>query len=699
MAGGAEQDSRVNDVNSVPPRTRWWVSLSAAAIAVAALAAYHNGFQTPFVFDDVEAIADNPTIRHPWPFTAALSPPPGGATVSGRPILNFSFAVNYAISGEAVWSYHALNLAIHIAAGLVLFGIVRRLLVADRTVPHRSTATALAAALLWTLHPLQTESVTYVVQRAESLSGLFYLLTLYCFIRSAEGAVRPRPAAWGVASVASCLLGMATKEIVVTAPVLVLLCDRIFFAGGFRKALQRRWLYYAGLASAWLLLGFLLAGNGGNRGGTIGFQVSVSWWAYALTQFKALTYYLRAAVWPHPLVFEYGTYWSEHLADVFPYACLVAAALALTLFALWRWPRAGFAGAAFFLILSPTSSIVPGVSQMIVEHRMYLPLAAVTTLVACGIWRLGARAGGRAALGVSIGIVLAVAAVFGALTERRNRDYRSALTLWADTVSKRPDNPWAHCNLGVALFEAGRVDEAIGHYEISLKLNPTNALPGNTHTYYNLANAQARTGRAAEAIINYETALKLEPDFAPARCNYGNLLVAIGRTPEGLSQLQAALRLDPNSAKAHNNLGYALTRLGRLGEGIAEYQTALRLRPEDASVSYNLGSALVQTGRLAEAIPCYREALRLRENYPEAHNNLGNALARMGRANEALAEYAAALHFNPTYLEARYNLAMALFSLGRTAPARHALEALLRLKPDFAPAQQLMDAMPKEPGR
>ena len=692
---GLGQDSRVISVNLAPPRTDWWVMASAAAIILAAVAAYHDSFQGPFVFDDVEAITENPTIRHLWPPAAAFSPPLGGATVSGRPFLNFSFALNYAISGEAVWSYHALNLAIHICAGLVLFGIVRRLLVANQGVSPRSTAVAFAAALFWTVHPLQTESVTYVVQRAESLAGLFYLLTLYGLVRLVGSATPRGQAGWGGLSIVACLLGMATKEIVVTAPATALLLDWIFFAGTFREVLRRRWLYYAGLASSWAFLGFLLLGNGGNRGGTIGFHVAVSWWAYALTQFKALTYYLRAAIWPHPLVFEYGTYWVRNLADVLPYACLVAVVLGATVLALWRWPRVGFVGAWFFLVLSPTSSVVPGVSQMIVEHRMYLPLAALMALMAWAIFRLGEKLGAKAGLSAPLAITLIIAVVFGALTERRNRDYRCALSLWTDTVAKRPENPWAHGDLGVALFEAGQVEEAIRHYETSLRLNPTNAQPGNTQTYYNLANAEAKTGRIPEAIANYETALRLEPGHAQAHCNYGNTLVMIGRTEDGISQIETSIRLNPNSAKAHNDLGYALIRVGRLDEGIAEYRTALRLRPEDASVSYNLGSALAQSGRFTEAIACYREALRRQENYPEVRNNLGNALARSGHADEAVPEFTAALRLKPDYIEARYNLAVALLSLDRTAQARAELESVLRLKPDFAPARQVLDGLPK----
>jgi hypothetical protein len=165
---------------------------------------------------------------------------------------------------------------------------------------------ALAVALLWTLHPLQTEAVTYVIQRVESLMGLCYLLTLYCLIRSVDS---PRPALWQGCMVTACLLGMATKEVMATAPLLGLLYDRTFLAGSFREAWQRRRWWYVGLAATWLPLACLVAGTGGNRGGTSGFNVGVAPWAYWLTQFQAVAHYLKLSVWPHPLVFEYGTFW------------------------------------------------------------------------------------------------------------------------------------------------------------------------------------------------------------------------------------------------------------------------------------------------------------------------------------------------------------------------------------------------------
>ena len=266
-------------------------------------------------------------------------------------------------------------------AGLTLLGLVRRTLqrpVLQERFGASALPLALAVAVLWTVHPLQTESVTYITQRYESLMGLFYLLTLYCFVRSVESAA---PARWQVLSIGAGLLGVLSKEMIVTAPVMVLLYDRTFVAGSFLEAWRRRWRYYLGLASLWVLLVPLLAGV---HQRSAGFELGVTWWRYALTSCRSVALYLKLAVWPHPLVLDYGPDIVQHAGEVLPYLLVLAVLVAGTLVALWRRPVLGFAGAWVFVILAPTSSVVPLAGQPTAEHRMYLPLAAMIGLGVVG---------------------------------------------------------------------------------------------------------------------------------------------------------------------------------------------------------------------------------------------------------------------------------------------------------------------------
>jgi tetratricopeptide (TPR) repeat protein len=570
---------------------------------------------------------------------------------------------------------------------------------------------AVAVAVLWVVHPLQTEAVTYVVQRAESLMGLCYLLTLYGFIR---GAQAEKPARWFMLSIGACLLGMTAKEVMVTAPVMVLLYDRTFLAGSFRAAWRERGRVHASLAGTWLVL-ICLVVRTGDRGGTIGAGAGIPWWSFALTQSRAVVHYLQLALWPFPLIFDYGTDFIRRAGEVVPYMLLDGFLLALTLLGLWRRPALGFLGAWFFVILAPSSSVVGGVRQMVAEHRAYLSLAAVIMLVVAGLYVAFGRRGAVVA-------GLALAAGLGFVAAGRNADYRSALAIWSDTVAKRPENAWAHGNLGTVLLSLGRVPEAAAEFDWALRIKPDYAEAHN-----NLGNVLLRQGRVAEAMDHYRQALRHKPDYAEAHNNLANGLLQAGRVPEAIAHYEVSLRLDPNQAETHNNFGIALARTGRIPEAIAQceealrcepgyvvahmnlgnvlaqagrgpeairsYEAALRLQPDYAEADFNLGIALAQQGRVAEAIARYEDALRLKPGYAAAHDNLANALLGLDRPAEAIAHYEAALRLTPADATVHYNLANALLRLRRVDEAVSHYREALRLNPGFPEARQVLDRL------
>jgi tetratricopeptide (TPR) repeat protein len=622
--------------------------LTLVLLALAALAAYHNSFSGPFIFDDIPSIVENSDIRH-LATTLREDPQISSVTAVGRPLLRLSLWINYALGGQEVRGYHVLNLMLHILATWTLWGLARRMLESPALRDRYGQAAwglALAIALLWTTHPLQTESVTYVVQRAEILGGWLYLLTLYSVVRSASAAGW-RVSAWSVAAVGSCLLGMASKEMVATAPLLALALDRVFFAQSWKRLWQLRKGLYAALACTWIFQAILVMASSG-RMGSVGFSVGIRWWAYALTQPYYLCRYLALSAWPSQLVLDYGSYLSRSVEEVAPYAAVVLLLLALTFVGLWRNPPVGFCGLWFFLILAPTSSVVPIATQTGAEHRMYLPLAGLIGLGVVGgytLWRrMWQESPGRLGVGSMLVLTVGVAAL-ATRTVARNEEYRSEASIWQTAVDRWPINPRAHNNLGFAL---------------------------------------ARAGRTSEAIAQYEAALRLMPDYAEAHNNLGNALEGAGRTSEAIAQLEEALRLKPDYVKAHINLGNALEGAGRTPEAIAQFEEALRLQPDYAEVHYNLGSALVNAGRIPEAIVQLEEALRLKPDYVKAHNNLGDALLSAGRTPEAIAHFEEALRLQPDYAEVHYNLGSALARAGRTPEAIGQLEEALRLKPELA---------------
>jgi tetratricopeptide (TPR) repeat protein len=357
---------------------------------------------------------------------------------------------------------------------------------------------------------------------------------------------------------------------------------------------------------------------GGRRGGTVGFGLGVSSWDYLLTQAKALALYLRLAVWPHPLVLDYGTEVVSGLGEVWAQALLVLGQLAITVVALRRRPVEGFLGAWCFLILAPSSSVVPLTSQTIAEHRMYLPLAAFAAGAMAGLWL---RFGRRAWLAAGVWVV-----ALGAVTVARNHDYRSALAIWEDTAAKAPANPRAHNNLVTELLPAGRIDEALAHGERSVALAPADA---SMHVNYGTALQLA--GRTAEAVARYEKALRLDPASVDGRFNYGIILAGLGRLPEARGHFESVLRDRPGQAQARINLGNVLASLGLRAEAIREYQQALALQPDNPEGHYNLGNAMLSSGRLGEAAAEYEAALRLRPDYAKARTNLDQVRRLQGQ--------------------------------------------------------------------
>src|SRR5262245_35249786 len=271
-------------------------AVAVGLLLMSGVLAYANSFQCPFQLDDIGSITRNPTIQPPLSWRV-LWPRLGGETASGRPFFNLTLAVNRALNGTEVEGYHAGNLICHLLAGLVLYALIRGTLALPTIPPWLSGhgwELSLAVALLWLVHPLQTAAVTYVSQRCEILAGLFYLLTLLFLLR---GHLSPHPGRWYVGCVMSCFLGVASKEIVVSAPVVALLYDRAFLSGSLREALRRRRWLYLGLFLTWVPLGLFMAMTDG-RGGTAGLGTGVSAVSYFLAQPAWIVHYLRLCVFP-----------------------------------------------------------------------------------------------------------------------------------------------------------------------------------------------------------------------------------------------------------------------------------------------------------------------------------------------------------------------------------------------------------------
>jgi Flp pilus assembly protein TadD len=615
-----------------PVQRRSAVPLFAAAIAIVGIWAYATSFTGVFVLDDVRAIVRNETIRTLWPPTGPLAPPTG-STVAGRPVANLSFAINYALAPaqardaftpgrpddgpsrgaflQNVWGYHLGNLLVHLAAALTLFGVVRRTLMIPRLAERFGGIAAHVActvALVWVVHPLTTESVTYLVQRVESLMGLFYLLTVYCAIRAEDDA--SRRVKWMAASIASCALGMSTKETMVSAPLAVAVWHYVFTDG-----LRTRWRRVAALAATWLVLAVLVAGEG--RGPSVD-VAGGTMWRYLLTQAAVIVHYLRLSVVPFPLVFLYTWPLTMTIGSVAPQFAVVTALVAATVVALVRRHPLAFPAASFFLILAPTSSVLPIVTEVAAEHRMYLPLASVISVIVIAAYALGLRLMRRGPLTsrrvamTGIVLVAAATAVYAELTRVRNRDYASELTLWADTVSKQPDNVRARVAYGTALAAARELSAAKVQFRAAVGLNDADPI-----AHARLGSVLAAEGEMDAAILHLQRALALNPDDPDAHRALGRAYAARRQDAEAAAHLGRAAAAHPDDVPLLAELAGILAdsrdaavrdpaRAAVLAEGAARL-TARR----DPAILEVLSVAYAAAGRFRDAAATASEALPL----------------------------------------------------------------------------------------
>lgn len=562
-------------------REQRWVWALPILVALCAVLAYLDSFQGPFIFDDIDSIRDNPQIRTLLPWGRAS---PVSTTIQGRLVLRFSFALDYATAELRVEPYHATNLLIHIGAGLLLYGIVRRNLLRREFWGDRFAGSgpflAAAVAAVWVTHPLNTEAVTLVVQRAESLAGFFYLAVIYCLIRGAQA--RGGESAWNIGAVAFCAMGMATKEVMVTAPLMALLYDRTFLAGSFSRALRERWRLYAGLAATWIMLAALVHAAG-NRGGTAGFNAGISVHDYARTQLAVVAHYLLLVVWPKELVLDYGWPIAHGWGEVGWTGALMAALAVGSIVALVCKPWLGFLGAWFFGILLPSSSFVPVVTEVAAEHRMYLPLMAPIALAVVGAWVLARRHG----LAWLVWASVALAITMGTWrTLDRNAEYHSGLRIWQLTVAQRPLNARAHYNLGHSWKEIaeamppgspeqlGAAHHALDEFRVSLKLQPH-----SFGTAQALAEALMDVGDYSDSERAFDMLLGLDPALVSGHVMRGKLRILREDWPAAASDFEAAITATPDQPEPHYYLGVCCQQMHQWKRAQTEFERALALSP------------------------------------------------------------------------------------------------------------------------
>lgn len=635
--------------------------MPAAGLVALVLVAYGSAWLAGFVWDDDDYVTANVTLRSLDGLRRIWLEP--GAVPQYYPLTFTTLWIEHQLWGLWPAGYHGTNVLLHAACAVLAWRVL-----AELRVPG-----AWIGAALFAVHPVHVESVVWITERKNVLSGALGLGAALLWLRWALAPPDRAASRDGLIALALFVGALLAKAVVATLPVVLLA-----LVWWRRGRVERRhlvslapWLVAAvasGLMTSWMEQTHV---------GARGAPWESTFVERTLIAGRALWFYVASLAWPAHLTFIYPRWvvdtsvWWQWL---FPAAALVAAA------SLWllrgRIGTGPFVAALVFAVtVGPALGFVavyPHRYSFVADHFQYLASLAPLALAASALALLG-----RTAFPVA-GVVLAVLAL---LTWRQGLAYRDAETLWLDTIAKNPGAEMAFVNLGILQQESGRLDEAVASFDRALLLDPAAA-----DVHRNRGNALAAQGRYDAALESFATALRLEPSDARAHNSRANTLAAADRRTEAIAEYQAALALDPDYADAYGNLANVLAMEGRRDEARAAYERALAADPGYVEAQRNYGLLLASEGRLAEAAARFAEAVRLRPGWAAAQHDLGSVLAALGRNAEALAPYREALRLDPGYVDAQNNLGVALANLGRRDEALVHFREALRLDPGNAAA-------------
>jgi Flp pilus assembly protein TadD len=600
---------------------------------------YANSLQVPFYLDDYREIVYSPLIKDFSYFTSYLSSGGIGSLIS-RSFGYLTFALNYQIGGLNVVGYHLVNIGIHLLSALLVYRIVSLTLITpyfvdgrdNKAAVNRAGFIAFLAALLFVAHPLQTQAVTYIIQRFASLVALLYLLSLSCYIKARiiknePGKLHFACVAWFAAALVSGLLALMTKQNAFTLPLVVILYEMMFFPDSIKKKTRTLSIL---LAAAVAGVTIVVAASGKpisvllavlDRATTV--EPDISRLDYLTTQIRVLVTYLRLLIFPvgQQLDYDYKIYTSFLNTDV-----LMSGALLFTLFLvavycllLSRRKDGRFGDQAslfrviafgifwFFITMLIESSVIP-ITDVIFEHRMYLPSVGIFMAVAASVSLFsgtGALVPGWPRPFV-LGGTSAVLLILGLTTIARNQVWRDEVSFWEDNASKSPLNGRVLNNLAAARVKRGDLPGAEQAYLRAIELKTYQA-----ETYVNLGVIYIEWGRLDKALELFREALSIKPDLAEAHNNIGQIYAIQNKNDDALQEFLQVVKLKPTQALAYNNIGNMYLRQKKYPEAIEFYGKALDLDPDYVDAYVNRGQLLLATGRRSEAITDYRRALKI----------------------------------------------------------------------------------------
>ncbi|MGB5747169.1 MAG: tetratricopeptide repeat protein [Desulfobacterales bacterium] len=673
-------------------------ALFLALLVLVGVIIYANTLQAPFVFDDQDAITNNSFIRMEEISAKSIIDAATGYGKS-RPLPMLTFGLNYYFGQYNVLGYHLVNIFIHLINGILLFFFLKLTLTLSnqQTTDSRKfdpiTISALSffTALLWLVNPVQTQSVTYIVQRMTSMGAIFYLLALILY---AKGRIAQRLSVedgdarskhyylWFAGCLMAGLLALGSKESTAMLPVFIFLYEWYFFQDLDKNWLKRRLKYLAAIVIlsgvvAGLYLGFDPLGKFNTLRDYVFKEFTIG--ERLLTQTRVVIYYLSLIFYPNPsrLNLDYDFPLSYSLFNPFTTflsLIIIVALIALGLYLARKQRLISFCILWFFGNLVIESSVIP--LALIFEHRLYLPSMFVFLLIVILFYRYIKPAWLTAV------IACAVVAVCSYWTYERNIIWQDDLALWMDCNKKAPNKARPYLNVAEILTNRKQYDEALPNILKALQINPY-----FVDAHYNLGVLFDKKDEPVKAIEHYRKALELQPDNEKANNNLGVALLKQDLTEEAIIHLQRALKKDPTMADAHINLGVAFSKQDKLDEALVQYSKALQISSNLPKAQFGLGEALVRQGQIKQGVHHIKRALEIDPEHAEAHNNLGGQLLQEGKIDEALGHFNAALKTNPDMAEANNNTGIILIHKGRISEAIFHFQEAVRINPEFELAQ------------
>lgn len=665
---------------SSPPETRWKTHLfSLLLIALVSVIIYSNIYSCPFVFDDLRSLVDNYNLRDDI-YYGSIS-----KIFIPRRIVFLTFVCNYQLGGLNVFGYHLVNLLIHILSGFAAYFLARILL--RLLTPYNSklvSLMSLATALVFAVHPIQTQAVTYTIQRFASMAALFFMVSVLCYskVRSLQACTIAKSetrseheqrtgkkqqsgwlviAFWYIFAILSGMLAFLSKQNTACLPGIILLVEWLCFDRSW-KAWKKKLLFVLLMCTGWLLfvsyaMGLFQTGNQvinvlEDVSSRMRQTVKVSRWGYLCTQFNVITIYVRLLFLPVKQNLDYLYKFKQGFLDgLTPLAFLfLTGIVALGVASVKKHPLVTLSVGWFFATLAVESSFFP-ISDAMFEHRLYLPLFAfsltlpyaIQSLILNRISRPGIRSrsprapdfniqhgDGKSGHKGFIIILLVITTALGVATYRRNLVWQSSETLWKDVIAKAPLNPRAYTNLGMSYFADRRIREAIEAYKKALSLDSNRG-----RAWSNLGVALNSLGNTKEAYVAFKRATEIHPDFAQGFNNLGNALTLMKRNSEAVTAYQKAIELKPNYAEAYGNLGNALVKLDQPAEAVNSCRRAVELEPGFDKAYYIMGKAYVELNETEHAITTLKKALELDQSLSDASLLLGKIYWSTGQSAAA----------------------------------------------------------------